>query len=68
MREDDDVVGEGGRRLVQVKTVLSLVDEIMFLNGEAFGGLEVFDAIAVGPLTMGEKEEFLGELARPDLS
>jgi hypothetical protein len=44
------------------------VDEIMFLNGEAFGGLEVFDAIAVGPLTMGEKEEFLGELARPDLS
>jgi hypothetical protein len=45
-----------------------LVDEIMFLNGEAFGGLEVFDTISVGPLTMGEEKEFLGEFARPDLS
>jgi hypothetical protein len=34
------------------------VDEIMFLNGEAFGRLEVFDAIAVGPLTMGEEKRW----------
>lgn len=42
-----------------------LIDDVVLSDGFVFGWFEILHIVAVGPLTVGEQDKFVGEVSSP---